>query len=137
MAKLREVAQTELAARVFRYYITWKICLDLVWSKTIDWTLVQTTYLRNQICALLNELALGLLVKLMIQLALEFFELDNLCMLHCLDTIQGCKLIFCLSCQLGLYILNKGIQLLDPILFRLLNFLNRSLHLTDVVLKVA
>ena len=73
----------------------------------------------------------------MIQLALEFFKLHNFCVLHCLDTIQGCKLVFCLSCQLRLYILNKGIQLLDSILFCLLNFLNRSLHLTDVVLKVA
>ena len=131
------MAQTELAARVFRYYVTGEVCLDLVWSKAIDRTLVQTAYLRNQICALLDELTLGLLVELMIQLALEFFKLDNFCMLHCLDAIQGRKLVFSLSCQLGLYILNERIQLLDSILLSLLNFLNRSLHLTDVVLEVA
>ena len=99
--------------------------------------MVQTADLRNKICALLDELTLRLLVKLMVKLALEFFKLDNFCMLHCFDTIQGCKLVFCLSCQLGLNILNKGIQLLDSVLLRLLNFLNRSLHLTDIVLEVA
>ena len=110
--------------------------MDLVWSKTIDRTLVQTTYLRDQICTLLNELTLGLLIQLMIQLALEFFKLDYFSMLYRLDTIQCGELVLCLSRQLGLNILNKGIQFLDSVLFRLLNFLDRSLYLTDIVFEV-
>ena len=97
MAKLREVAQSEFAAGIFGHYVTREVCLDLVWSKTIDRTLVQTTYLRDQICTLLNELTLGLLIQLMIQLALEFFKLDYFSMLYRLYTIQCGELVLGLS----------------------------------------
>ena len=57
-------------------------------------------------------------------------------MFHRLDAVKSGKLVFSLRRKLSLYVFNKGVKLLDSILLRLLNFFDRSLDLTNVVLEI-
>ena len=72
----------------------------------------------------------------MVQLSLELFKLYNFRMLHCLNTVQRRQLVLGLSGELGLNILHKGVQFLHSVLLRLLHFLDRALHLTNIVLQI-
>ena len=73
----------------------------------------------------------------MVKLSLEFFKFDNFSMLNSLYTVECSQLVLSLSRQLSLYVFNKRIQLFDSILLRLLNFLDGSLDLTDIVLEIS
>ena len=73
MAQLGKLTKTELATCIFWYNVAREVCLYLVWCETVDWALIQRTDLTYKICALLDELTLGFLVKLVIKFALKFF----------------------------------------------------------------
>ena len=132
-----EVSQSELAASVLRHYITWKVSLDLVWREHVQRAVVQVTDLTHKVSTLLYQFALWLLVKLVIELSLEFLKFDDLRVLCSLDAIKGRQLLISLRGQLGLHVFNKAIKLFDSFLLCLLDLLDRSLHLTDVVLQVS
>lgn len=123
-------------AGVLGHDIAWELRLNLVRREAIDRALVQASDLSDEVRAFLDQFALWLLIQLMIQLALELLKFDHLSMLGRLYTIQSGQLVFSLRSQLRLYVLHKSVQLFDPVLLCLLNFLYSALHLTDIVLEV-
>ena len=66
MAQLGEVTQTKLTTGVFRHDVAWEVRLDLIRCETVNGALIETSNLTNEIGALLNQLALRLLVKLVV-----------------------------------------------------------------------
>ena len=96
VAELREMTQAELAARVLRNDVTWEISLDLVRRETVDGACVQVSDLADEVSAPFDELALGLLIELDVELSLEFFEFDNFLVLRRLDAIERSQLVLCL-----------------------------------------
>ena len=96
VAELREMTKAELAARVLRNDVTWEISLDLVWRETVDGARVQVSDLADEVSAPFDQLALGLLIELDVELSLEFFEFDNFLVLGRLDAIECSQLVLCL-----------------------------------------
>jgi len=91
---LREVSEFKLAARVLWHDVAREVCLNLIGRKPIDRALVEVADLANQICTLLDQLALWLLSELAVEFSMELFKLDHLLVLHCLDAIKRCQLVF-------------------------------------------
>ena len=99
--------------------------------------MVHITNLSNKVCTFLDKFALWLLIELVIELSLEFFEFHDFCMLRCFDAVKCRKLVVSLRGELRLYVLHKAIKFFDPLLLGLLNLFNRSLYLADIVLEVS
>lgn len=69
------MAQTELAARVLGHDVAREVRLDLIRSEAVNRTLIHVADLTDEVSTLLDELTLGLLVQLMVELALELLQL--------------------------------------------------------------
>ena len=131
------MSQSELCTGVLRDDIAWEVSWNLSWTESVNWALIELSDLSYEVSTLFNQLALGLLIELVIQFALELLKLGDIGVLSCLDTVQCHQLVLCLSVKLSLDALHEGIKLFNPILLGLLDLLNTAADLTQIIFQIS